>query len=105
MGVARLAHQLGIKVYTIGFGPNETLTPQDDPDSVDFVALQALAKEGDGQAFRARNGEEFAADARQIEALIAGETVAPPAVLHREFWPIPAAGGMIRASRNIRVSG
>lgn len=95
MGVARLAHQLGIKVYTIGFGPTETLTPKDDPDSVDFVALQALAKEGDGQAFRARNGEEFAADARQIEALIAGETVAPPAVLHREFWPIPAAGGMV----------
>ncbi len=97
MGVARLAHSLGIKIYTIGFGPNETLTPDDDPDSVDFVALQKLAREGDGQAFRARNGEEFAADARDLEKLIAGETTAPPAVLHHEFWPLPAAAGMLVA--------
>ena len=97
MGVAKLAHSLGIKIYTIGFGPNETLTPEDDPDSVDFIALQKLAKEGDGQAFRARNGEEFAADARTLETLIAGETTAPPAVLHHEFWPLPAAAGLMVA--------
>ena len=97
MGVAKLAHSLGIRIYTIGFGPNETLTPEDDPDSVDFVALQKLAKEGDGQAFRARNGEEFAADARELEKLIAGETTAPPAVLHHDYWPLPAAAGMLVA--------
>ena len=97
MGVAKLAHSLGIKIYTIGFGPNETLTPADDPDSVDFVALRKLAAEGDGHAFRARNGEEFSADARELETLIAGETTAPPAVLHRDFWPLPAAAGMLVA--------
>ncbi len=95
--VAKLAHSLGIKIYTIGFGPNETLTPDNDPDAVDFIALQKLAKVGDGEAFRARNGEEFAADARSLEKLIAGETIAPPAVLHRDFWPIPATAGMLVA--------
>ena len=97
MGVAKLAHSLGIRIYTIGFGPNETLTPADDPDSVDFVALRKLAAEGDGRAFRARNGEEFAADAHELETLIAGETIAPPAVLHHDLWPLPAAAGMIVA--------
>ena len=97
MGVTKLARSLGIKIYTIGLGPNETLTPSNDPDSVDFVALQKIAKEGGGEAFRVRNGEDFADASRKIEALIAGETVAPPAVLHREFWPVPAAAGMMLA--------
>ncbi len=97
IGVAKLAHQLGIRIYTIGFGPNETVTPADDPDSVDFVALQKLAQIGDGRAFRARNGEEFAADAHELETLIAGETTAPPAVLHHDLWPLPAATGLLVA--------
>lgn len=96
-GVAALAHKLGIRIYTIGFGPTETTTPGDDPDSVDFVALQQLAKLGGGEAFRVRNGEEFADAGRKIEALIAGETVAPPAVLHKELWPFPAAFAMMGA--------
>ena len=97
MGVTRLARSLGIRIYTIGFGPTETLTPNDDPDAVDFGALQRIAKEGGGEAFRVRNGEDFADASRKIEALIAGQTVAPPSVLHRELWPMPAAAGMLLA--------
>ena len=96
-GVVQLAKTLGIRIYTIGFGPNETTTPDDDPDSVDFVALQRFAKEGGGEAFRVRNGEDFNDAARQIEKLITGETLAPPAVLHHEFWPYPAAFAMASA--------
>lgn len=96
-GVATLAHSLGIRIYTIGFGPNETTTPSDDPESVDFRALKALAKEADGVAFRVRSGEDFDAAAAKIEKLIAGETLAPPAVLHREYWPYPAAAAMVGA--------
>lgn len=96
-GVAQLAHSLGIKIYTIGFGPNETLTPKDDPDSVDFKALQDYAKEGGGEAFRVRNGDDFDAAAAKIEKLISGETVAPPAVVHRDYWTLPAAAGMVCA--------
>ena len=96
-GVAALAHNLGIKIYTIGFGPNETTTPNDDPDSVDYVALQNYAKVGGGEAFRVRNGEDFNDAGRKIEALLAGETLAPPAVLHRDLWPYPAAVAMMSA--------
>jgi Ca-activated chloride channel family protein len=96
-GVAKLARGLGIRIYTIGFGPNETTTPGDDPDSVDYAALQSYAKEGGGEAFRVRNGEDFADAGRKIEAMIAGETLAPPAVLHHELWPYPAAFAMVGA--------
>jgi Ca-activated chloride channel family protein len=93
-GVAKLAASLGMRIYTIGFGPNETTTPNDDPDSVDFRALQRLAALGHGEAFRVRNGEDFDDAAHKIEALIAGETLAPPALLHQDFWPYPAALGL-----------
>lgn len=96
-GVAKLAGSLGMRIYTIGFGPNETTTPNDDPDSVDFVALKKLADLGHGEAFRVRNGEDFNDAAHKIEKLIAGETLAPPAVLHHEFWPYPAAVSMASA--------
>ncbi len=93
-GVAALAKTLGMRVYTIGFGPGETTTPNDDPDSVNFLALQKYAEDGGGEAFRVRNGEDFVDAGRKIEVLIAGETLAPPAVLHREFWPFPAGAAM-----------
>lgn len=96
-GVAALAHTLGIRIYTIGFGPNETTTPNDDPDSVDFDALRTYAKLGGGEAFRVRNGEDFNDAGRKIEAMIAGETLAPPAVLHHDLWPYPAAFAMAGA--------
>lgn len=95
-GVAALARSLGMRIYTIGFGPNET-TSSNDPDSVNFVALQKYAQIGRGEAFRVRNGEDFADAGRKIEKLIAGETLAPPAVLHHEYWPYPAALAMAGA--------
>jgi Ca-activated chloride channel family protein len=96
-GVASLARGMGIKIYTIGFGPNETTTPNDDPDSVDYVALQNYARIGGGEAFRVRNGEDFNDAGRKIEALLAGETLAPPAVLHEDLWPWPAGFAMVGA--------
>lgn len=93
-GVAALAHKLGIRIYTIGFGPNDTTTPEDDPDSVDYGALQRYAKVGGGEAFRVRNGEDFADAGAKIEKLIAGETTAPPAVVHDDLWPWPAGFAM-----------
>ena len=97
MGVVHLARSLGIRIYTIGFGPTDTTTPDDDPDSVDYVALQRIAKEGGGVAFRVRNGEDFADASRKLNALLAGETIAPPAVIHHDFWPMPAAAGLLVA--------
>jgi Ca-activated chloride channel homolog len=89
--VARLAKQLGVKIFTIGLGVNDTSSASDDPDAVDFIALQSLAEIGGGAAFRARTTDELDAAARAIEGLAAGETLAPPTIMYGELWPYPAA--------------
>ncbi len=89
--VAALAKSLGVKIFTIGLGVNDTSSSNDDPDAVDFGALQKLAEIGDGSAFRARTTDELAAAAQAIEALAAGPTLAPPTVIHHDLWPLPAA--------------
>ncbi len=89
--VAALAKTLGVKIFTIGLGTNDTLSAPDDPDAVDFVALQKLAEIGGGAAFRAHTTDELAVAAHAIEALAAGPTLAPPTVIYRDQWPYPAA--------------
>jgi Ca-activated chloride channel family protein len=89
--VAALAKTLGVKIFTIGLGTNDTLSAPDDPDAVDFVALQKLAELGGGAAFRAHTTDELAVAAHAIEALAAGPALAPPTVIYRDQWPYPAA--------------
>jgi Ca-activated chloride channel family protein len=89
--VAMLAKRLGVKIFTIGLGLHDTSSPGGDPDAVDFFALQKIAEIADGAAFRARTSDELDAAARAIEELAAGETPAPPAIMHRDLWPYPAA--------------
>ena len=89
-GVAELAKTMGVRLYTIGLGINDTTSGGDDPDAVDFVALRQLAEIGGGQAFRVHTTAELDDAARTIEALVAGQTLAPPAVVRRELWVWPA---------------
>ena len=89
--VAALARTLGVKIFTIGLGTNDSSSAPGDPDAVDFVALQRLAEIGGGAAFRARTTDELAAAARSIEALAAGPSLAPPTVIYRDLWTYPAA--------------
>lgn len=89
--VAALAKSLGAKIFTIGLGVDDTASASDDPDVVDFGALQKLAEIGGGAAFRARSADELAAAVQAIEALAAGATLAPPKILYRDLWPYPAA--------------
>jgi Ca-activated chloride channel family protein len=89
--VARLAKQLGVKIFTIGLGVNDTSNAGDDPDAVDFTALQKLAEIGGGAAFRTRTTDELDGAARAIEGLAAGETLAPPTIIYDDLWPYPAA--------------
>lgn len=89
--VAALAKRLGVKIFTIGLGVADTSSASDDPDAVDFAALQKLAEIAGGAAFRARTTDELAAAARAIEALAAGVTLAPPTIVYRDLWPYPAA--------------
>lgn len=89
--VAALAKQLGVKIFTIGLGVNDTSNNSDDPDAVDFLALKRIAEITDGAAFRARTTGELDAASRAIESLAGGETLAPPTIIYRELWPYPAA--------------
>ncbi|MGO9674385.1 MAG: VWA domain-containing protein [Methylocella sp.] len=89
--VAALAKSLGVKIFTIGLGANDSLSAPDDPDAVDFVALQKLAEITGAAAFRAHTTDELAVAAHAIEALAAGPALAPPTVIYRDLWSYPAA--------------
>ncbi len=91
LAVAALAKSLGVQIYTIGLGVNDTSDAGHDSEAVDFDALRKLAEIGGGAAFRARTTEELDAAARAIETLMASEALAPPAVVRRELWAYPAA--------------
>lgn len=94
-GVAKLARSLGMKIFTIGLGPNETNDPAGDPESVDFGALQEYAELGGGAAFRARTEADLEAAGHAIEHEIGADRLAPPAVAWRDLWPYPAAGFLV----------
>ena len=95
LGVAALAKTMGVRLYTIGLGINDTSTPTDDPDAVDFDALRQLADIGGGEAFRVHTTAELDSAARAIEALVAGQSLAPPAVIRRDLWIFPASFGLL----------
>ena len=102
-GVAVLARSLGMKLYTIGLGPNETNDPGSDPESVDFEALEHYAKLGGGEAFRARTGEDLEAATQAIEKQMAGESLAPPTIIRQDLWMYPAAGFFLACAALIAV--
>jgi Ca-activated chloride channel family protein len=88
--VAALAQRLGVRIYTIGLGVDDTTTNPNKYDAVDFAALQNVAAIGGGAAFRARTGADLDAATRAIEALAAGQANAPPTVIFHDLWPYPA---------------
>jgi len=88
--VAMLARQLGVRVYTIGFGVDDRSTRSNDPEAVDFEALRRVAEIGSGAAFRARTGAELDEALQAIEGLEAGPAPAPPAIIFRDLWIYPA---------------
>lgn len=90
LAVAGLAKSLGVRIYTIGLGVDDTTTNPNKYDAVDFEALQNIARIGGGAAFRARTGEDLDAAAHAIEALAAGAASAPPTVVFHELWIYPA---------------
>ncbi|GLI94116.1 VWA domain-containing protein [Methylocystis echinoides] len=90
VSVAALAKSLGVRVYTIGLGVDDTTTNPNKYDAVDFDALQNVARIGGGSAFRARTGDDLDAAARAIEALAAGDAPAPSTVIFHELWIYPA---------------
>lgn len=88
--VADLAKRLGIKIFTIGLGVEDTLTHPDSRDAVDFVTLQKVAEIGDGAAFRAHSGAELEQAMKIIESMVTSTALAPPSVVYTELWLYPA---------------
>jgi Ca-activated chloride channel family protein len=88
--VASLANRLGVRIYTIGLGVDDTTTNPNTYDAVDFDALRRVAQIGGGSAFRARTGADLDAAARAIEELAAGTAPAPPTVIFHDLWIFPA---------------
>lgn len=88
--VAALAKNMGVRIYTIGLGVEDTTTTSNRYEAVDFDALQNVARISGGEAFRARTGEDLDKAAHSIEALAAGAAPAPPTVIFHELWIYPA---------------
>jgi len=89
--VSELAKTMGVKVFSIGLGINDTSETTDDRDAVDFAALRHFAETTGGSAFRARTTEEFSAATQAIEALVPTPIAAPPTLIYRDLWIYPAA--------------
>lgn len=97
VGVAQLAKEMGVKLFTIGLGVIDTSEEVPDADAVDFEALKHLAEIGGGSAFRARTTAELDAAAHMIEQLAAGDSLAPPSLFWRELWMWPALLALVAA--------
>ena len=89
VAVADLARSLGVKVFTIGLGVEDTLSHPESRDAVDFIALQKVADIGGGAAFRARSGAELDQVMKTIESMVASTALAPPSIIYREIWIYP----------------
>jgi Ca-activated chloride channel family protein len=89
VAVADLARRLGVRVFTIGLGVEDTITHPESRDAVDFVALQKVANIGGGAAFRARSGAELDQVMKMIESMVASTALAPPSVIYSELWIYP----------------
>lgn len=101
---AKLAAELGIKIYTIGIGADEMTVPgmfgtsfgsrQMNPSAdLDEEVLQDIAKQTKGQYFRARNPQELANIYGLLDAM---EPVEQDNEVYRPrqsltFWPLVAA--------------
>ncbi len=74
-GAAKLAKDLGIKVYTIGIGARELVVPgffgnrYIKNNELDENLLKRIASETGGQYFRASNSEEFRQIFKEIDKL------------------------------------
>lgn len=88
--VADLARRLGVRVFTIGLGVEDTLSHPESRDAVDFVTLQKVAEIGGGAAFRARSGAELDQAMKIIELMVTSTAPAPPSVIYTELWTYPA---------------
>lgn len=88
--VAELARRIGVRVFTIGLGVEDTQTHPESRDAVDFITLQKVAEIGGGAAFRARSGAELDMAMKMIESMVTSKSLSPPSIIYNEMWVYPA---------------
>lgn len=104
VAVADLARRLGVKVFTIGLGVEDTLTHPESRDAVDFVALQKVAEIGGGAAFRAHSGAELDQVMKTIESMVTSRALAPPSIIYSQLWIYPAIVSLLSCTALILKS-
>ncbi len=86
---ASLAASLGIVVYTIGLGRddsvNETQQFQSAAADLDEATLKSIAQKAGGKFFRAQTTRELQDIYTEIDTLESAQTQAPPLIIRRDY--------------------
>lgn len=82
---AQLAKTLGIRVYTIGLGSDNSARAQQQYQSaaadLDEDTLKSIAQQAGGRFFRAQTTDELNAIYREIDTLESSDNIAPPLII------------------------
>lgn len=100
LSAARIAHDRGIKVYTIGIGTPAGTTFQDPYGNVlstrlDESTLKGIAEVTGGQYFRAEDEDALGAVYRKVAAMEKKEIRVKRSLGYRELFPYPAGAGLL----------
>ena len=85
---ARLAMSMGISIYTIGLGSDNTTESQQfqSPSAdLDEATLKAIADTSGGKFFRAHTTTELEKIYHEIDTIELAQSTAPPTVVKRDY--------------------
>jgi Ca-activated chloride channel family protein len=94
---AELAAGMGVRIHTIAFGPLALGEGSTDRNAVDDVTLAAIAEASGGVAFRVRDGDDFAAVHRALDALETSAGRPPQTAIWADLWMWPGAVALLAA--------
>jgi Ca-activated chloride channel family protein len=93
--VARLANVVGVRIFTVALGQNDSESGSDDPDAVDSATLRQIAQVSGGSTFRVRTTEDLDNAVHTIETLIATRAPSPSRVVYRALWIYPGTVALV----------
>ncbi len=92
LGVADLAHQMGVRVHTIALGPKDLATAEPgERGAVDAETLRAIAEISGGETFRVRTTDDLIDVADALDRLEATDGDGLAAEVFHAYWVWPAA--------------
>lgn len=94
-GAAKLAHEMGIKIYTIALGPIDMQSQPGARDAVDAQTLGEIASSGGGKMFRVRSTDDLRQVANTINALEPSPRDAPRETYWQNLWTWPTMAALV----------